>query len=111
MTCVQVIWILIGVSVMSQLAQLAMSSLVEELYNTSYVNAVWLNLLTDSEAAQTMHDIMMRCAVSWPMLKSKPVFPTSYTRTSPTRTNMELTLCRYVTLLQLHMERQHIKSS
>lgn len=76
MTCVQVIWILIGVSVMSQLAQLAMSSLVEELYNTSYVNAVWLNLPTDSEAAQTMHDIMMRCAVSWPMLKSKPVFPT-----------------------------------
>lgn len=66
--CVQVIWILIGVSVMSQLA---MSSLVEELYNTSYVNAAWLNVLTDSEAAQTMHDIIMRCAVSWPTVKSK----------------------------------------
>lgn len=66
--CVQVIWILIGVSVMSQLA---MSSLIEELYNTSYVNAAWLNVLTDSEAAQTMHDIIMRCAVSWPTAKSK----------------------------------------
>lgn len=66
--CVQVIWILIGVSVMSQLA---MSSLVEELYNTSYVNAAWMNVLTDSEAAQTMHDIIMRCAVSWPTVKSK----------------------------------------
>lgn len=106
MTCVQVIWILIGVSVMSQLAQLAMSSLVEELYNTSYVNAVWLNLLTDSEAAQTMHDIMMRCAVSWPMVKSKPVFPTPAPRQQGT-----YQVCRYVTLLQLHMERQHIKSS
>lgn len=72
MTCcvlpVLVIWILIGVSVMSQLA---MSSLVEELYNTSYVNVAWLNVLTDSEAAQTMHDIIMRCAVSWPTVKSK----------------------------------------
>lgn len=66
--CVQVIWILIGVSVMSQLA---MSSLVEELYNTSYVNAAWLNVLTDSAAAQTMHDIIMRCPVSWPTVKSK----------------------------------------
>lgn len=66
--CVQVIWILIGVSVMSQLA---MSSLVEELYNTSYVNAAWLNVLTDSEAAQTMHDIIMRCVVAWPTMKSK----------------------------------------
>lgn len=66
--CVLVIWILIGVSVMSQLA---MSSLVEEVYNTSYVNAAWLNVLTDSEAAQTMHDIIMRCAVAWPTLKSK----------------------------------------
>lgn len=75
--CVQVIWILIGVSVMSQLA---MSSLVKELYNTSYVNAAWLNVLTDSEAAQTMHDIMMRCAVSWPMVESKPVFPTTAPR-------------------------------
>lgn len=52
----------------------------QELYNTSYVNAAWLNVLTDSEAAQTMHDIIMRCAVSWPMVKSKPVFPTTAPR-------------------------------
>lgn len=109
MTCVQVIWILIGVSVMSQLAQLAMSSLVEELYNTSYVNAVWLNLLTDSEAAQTMHDIMMRCAVSWPMLKSKPVSLHPHLANKDKHGTYQV--CRYVTLLQLHMERQHIKSS
>lgn len=66
------------------------------------LNAAWLNVLTNSEAAQTMHDIIMRCAVSWPTVKHAYL---SHESTSQQSINQSIT--HLTSLRKTHVRYQH----